>query len=217
MASLASSIILLVVLGGIAWEAIGRFLNPVFVQGNTVILVATIGFVINALTALLFVKGQKYDLNIRGAFLHMAADAGVSFGVVVAGIFILTKGWSWIDPIVSLMIVTIVFVSTWRLLRESMNYAIDAVPQGMDVPRIKEYLMSYAHVCRIHDLHVWPLSTTEIALTVHIVVNHNLLDNDFLRELQEHLHVYFGIEHATIQIETSEDEHKCMLDREKCV
>ncbi|MDA3924749.1 MAG: cation diffusion facilitator family transporter [Kiritimatiellae bacterium] len=217
MASLASAIILLVALGGITWEAIGRFLNPKSVEGMTVIVVAAIGVIINTLTALLFIKGQQHDLNIRGAFLHMAADAGISLGVVVAGIFIIIKGWLWIDPVVSFMIVAVILVGTWRLLRDSINYAMDAVPDSIDIPAIRNYLMSIDHVNRIHDLHVWPLSTTEIALTVHIVVNDDSLDNNFLRNLQQHLHDHFGIEHSTIQVETSIGENDCMLDSHKCV
>jgi cobalt-zinc-cadmium efflux system protein len=212
MASLASSLLLLVVLGGITWEAIGRFFNPKPVEGMTIIIVAAIGVVINTLTALLFVKGQKHDLNIRGAFLHMAADAGVSLGVVAAGVFIMVKGWLWIDPVITLMIVAVILVGTLGLLRDSMNYAMDAVPDSVDIPAIRDYLMGFDHVNRIHDLHVWPLSTTEIALTVHIAVNNDLLDNNFLLDLQRHLHDHFGIEHSTIQIETSMGKQDCMLD-----
>lgn len=213
LASMASAIILLVALGGITWEAIGRFRNPQPVAGMTVIIVAGIGVVINTLTALLFVKGQKDDLNIRGAFLHMAADAGVSLGVVIAGIFVLYKGWLWIDPVVSLGIVVVVFIGTWGLLRDSINYSLDAVPRNIDIAGISGYLNSFEHVCRIHDLHVWPLSTTEIALTVHLVVNRESLDNNFLLSLQEHLHDHFGIEHSTIQIEALAQGANCMLDR----
>jgi len=213
LASMASAIILLVALGGITWEAVGRFLNPQPVGGMTIIIVAGIGVVINTLTALLFIKGQKQDLNIRGAFLHMAADAGVSLGVVIAGIFVLYKGWLWIDPVVSLAIVAVVFIGTWGLLRDSINYSIDAVPRGIDIAGIKQYLNSFEHVCRIHDLHVWPLSTTEIALTVHIVVNRESLDNNFLQSLQEHLYDHFGIEHSTIQVEAFAQGNNCMLDR----
>ena len=168
MASLTSAILLLVALGGIAWESVGRFLNPVPVKGMTVLVVAGIGVVINTATALLFVKGQKHDLNIRGAFLHMAADAGVSLGVVVAGTLIMLRGWLWIDPVVSLIIVLVIFVGTWGFFRDSMDYALDAVPKSIDIEEIKQYLTSYENVERIHDLHVWPLITKEVVLTVHI-------------------------------------------------
>ena len=213
IASLGSAVLLLVALGGITWEAIGRFISPPAVEGMTVVIVAAIGVVINTLTALLFVRGQKSDLNIRGAFLHMAVDAGVSLGVVVAGIFIMFKGWLWIDPMTSLVIVAVVFIATWGLLRDSLNYAMDAVPDGIDLPAIRQYLTAVSNVDRIHDLHVWPLSTSEVALTVHIVVKHRQLDNNFLRELQQHLYDNFGIGHATIQVETSTGEDNCMLDK----
>jgi cobalt-zinc-cadmium efflux system protein len=168
MASLTSAILLLVALGGITWESVGRFFSPVPVKGMTVLVVAGIGVVINTATALLFVKGQKHDLNIRGAFLHMAADAGVSLGVVVAGTLIMLRGWLWIDPVVSLIIVLVIFIGTWGLFRDSMDYAMDAVPKKIDIEEIKQYLTSYKNVERIHDLHVWPLGTKEVALTVHI-------------------------------------------------
>ncbi len=217
MASLAGAILLLAVLGAIAWEAVHRFIEPQPVRGLTVIVVAAIGVLINTATALFFVKGQKHDLNIRGAFLHMAADAGVSLGVVFTGTLIMFEGWLWIDPVVSLLIVVVIFIGTWGLLRESFNYAMDAVPKHVDIPGIKEYLLSFDHVERIHDLHVWPLSTTEIALTVHLMVNHDSLDNNFLLKLQRHLHDHFGIAHATIQVETCGSEHVCMLDDHRCI
>jgi cobalt-zinc-cadmium efflux system protein len=217
IASISSAILLLVALGGITWEAIGRLANPTPIEGATVIVVAAIGVVINTLTALLFVKGQKDDLNIKGAFLHMAADAGVSLGVVVAGIFIMLRDLLWIDPVISLVIVAIILVVTWGLLKDSMNYAMDAVPDSIDIPALKGYLVSFDSVDRIHDLHVWPMSTTEIALTVHLVVNDTKLDNKFLHSLQQHLHDHFEIEHSTIQIETSTEEENCMLDNPTCV
>lgn len=217
MASLASAVLLLVVLGGIALEAIWRFRDPKPVQGMTVIIVAAIGVVINALTAMLFYKDQKHDLNIRGAFLHMAADAGVSLSVVIAGIFILTKGWLWVDPVISLFIVAVIFYSTWGLLRDSVNYTIDAVPRNIDIPEIRKYLMGLEQVERLHDLHVWPLSTSEVALTVHLVIDNDSLDNNFLVSIQNHLHDNFGIEHATIQVESARDENVCLLDRTSCV
>lgn len=217
MASLGSAILLLIALGVIAWEAIGRFMSPSPVDGTTVIVVAAIGVVINTLTALLFLKGQKNDLNIRAAFLHMAADAGVSLGVVIAGLFIMFKGWLWVDPMISLVIVVVVFFATWGLLRDSMNYAMDAVPDSIELSEIKKYLMNFDHVDSIHDLHVWPLSTSEIALTVHIVVNNNKIDNDFIRNLQQYIHDNFGIDHSTIQIETSMNRNNCMLDNKASV
>lgn len=217
MASLASAIFLLIALGGITWEAIERLGNPAPTKGMTVIVVAAIGVVINTLTALLFIKGQKHDLNIKAAFLHMAADAAVSVGVVIGGLIILFKGWFWIDPFISLLIVLVILVGTWGLLKDSMNYAMDAVPASIDIPALRQYLTSFDVVDHIHDLHVWPLSTTEIALTVHLVVNTTELDNEFLTNLQQHLHDNFGIEHSTIQVETSAGENNCMLFKHTCV
>ena len=216
MASLASAILLLVALGGITWEAIGRFFDPKPVEGMTVIAVAAIGVVINTITALLFVSGQKHDLNIRGAFLHMAADAGVSFGVVVAGIIIMVTGWLLVDPLISLLIVAVILVGTWSLLRDSMNLAIDSVPEGIDIAAIKRYLTGLENVSQIHDLHVWPLSTTEVALSVHLITVDDSLDNDFLPKLQQQLHDRFSIEHSTIQVER-QDDGPCILNKNGCI
>ena len=216
MASLASAILLLVALGGITWEAIGRFFDPKPVEGMIVVVVAAIGVVINTITALLFVSGQKHDLNIRGAFLHMAADAGVSFGVVVAGIIIMVTGWLLIDPLISLLIVAVILVGTWSLLRDSMNLAIDSVPKGIDMAGIKRYLTGLENVSQIHDLHVWPLSTTEVALSVHLIMVDDSLNNDFLPKLQQQLHDRFSIEHSTIQVERH-DDGPCMLNKNGCI
>jgi cobalt-zinc-cadmium efflux system protein len=216
MASLASAILLLVALGGISWEALGRFFDPKPVAGMTVIVVAAVGVVINTATALLFVSGQKHDLNIRGAFLHMAADAGVSLGVVVAGIIIMVTGWLLMDPLISLLIVAVILVGTWSLLRDSMNLAIDAVPEGIDMPGIKNYLSDLENVSQIHDLHVWPLSTTEVALSVHLIVANDFLNKGFLPQLQQQLHDRFSIEHSTIQVER-QDDAPCMLNKHECI
>ena len=216
MASLISGILLLVALGSIAWESFGRIFDPQPVQGITVIVVAAIGVVINTITALLFMKGQKDDLNIRGAFLHMAADAGVSFGVVVAGVCIVFTEWLWIDPAVSLIIAGIICLGTWGLLRDSMNFALDAVPGSIDLDGVRGYLENLERVNKIHDLHVWPLSTTETALTVHLVVRDDVLDNAFLREIQEHMHTTFGIEHTTVQLESMTAKDDCVLEHDTC-
>ncbi len=216
MASLASAILLLVALGGITWEAIGRFIEPKPVEGLTVIAVAAIGVVINTITALLFVSGRKHDLNIRGAFLHMAADAGVSLGVVAAGIIIMFTGQLLIDPLISLIIAAVILVSTWSLLRDSMNLAIDSVPQGIDIAGIKRHLTGLENVSQIHDLHVWPMSTTEVALSVHLIIADDSLSNNFLPKLQRQLHDRFSIEHSTIQIERQDDD-LCMLNKNGCI
>ncbi|MCK8131924.1 cation diffusion facilitator family transporter [Pseudoalteromonas sp. 2CM28B] len=212
LASLMSSVLLMVALASIAWHAIERFENPQPVTGMTVIVVSLIGVVINTLTALLFVQGQKHDLNIRGAFLHMAADAAVSLGVVIAGIVILFKNWQWVDPVVSLSIVVIVFIGTWGLFKDSLNYATDAVPKNISIEKLKQYFLSIEHVTGVHGLRVWPLSTTESALIVHLVTDNNALNNDFLIEVQHHLHDHFDIEHATIQVESSQGSAGCMFN-----
>jgi cobalt-zinc-cadmium efflux system protein len=216
IASLISALVLLAALGGIAWEAIGRFEHPQAVAGPTVIAVAAIGVVINTLTALLFISGQKHDLNLRGAFLHMTADAAVSLGVVVSGVMIMTTGWLLIDPLVSLLIVAVVFIGTWSLLRESLNLAIDAVPEHIDMPGIRNYLTALKQVSQIHDLHVWPLSTTEVALTVHLVVDDDDLPGNFLATIQTELHDHFAIDHSTIQIERT-DEAPCTSENGTCL
>ncbi len=216
MASFISAVLLLVALGAIAWEAVGRLLNPAPVKGSVVIIVAVIGVAINTITAALFLSGQKKDLNIRGAFLHMAADAGVSLGVVVAGIVIVLKGWFWIDPAISLVIVAVILVGTWKLLKNSLNLTLDAVPEGVDIAGIKSYLAGLEHVIQIHDLHIWALSTTEVALTVHLVMTDESLDMDKLCALQRHLHDRFGIAHATIQVEKESVDGVCLLDKPTC-
>jgi cobalt-zinc-cadmium efflux system protein len=217
LASTISGFLLLVALGGIVWEAIGKFAEPTPVRGTVIIVVAAIGVVINGATALLFMSGQKHDLNIKGAYLHMATDAAVSLGVVIAGVVISITGWLWIDPSLSLAIVVIVLIGAWGLLKESLNLSIDAVPEGIDVAEIQRFLEGFRQVVKTHDLHVWGLSTTEAALTVHLVVNNDQIDNDLLHRLQDDLHDKFGIGHATIQIERESDEYNCQLDRLDCL
>jgi cobalt-zinc-cadmium efflux system protein len=201
LSALFNAVFLLVAIGAIAWEAIQRFSSPQPVEGKTVIIVAIIGIVINTLTALLFMSGRKNDLNIRGAFMHMAADALVSLGVVIAGFVIIWTGWQWLDPLVSLGISIVILFGTWGLLKESINLSLDAVPEGIDIKKIKDYLIGLPTIIEVHDLHVWGMSTTEAALTVHLIRS-EIDDNDqLLQKLTKELHDQFGIEHATIQIE----------------
>ena len=216
MASLFSAVLLLVALGGIAWESVERLSSPQPVDGIIIIVVAGIGVVINTATALLFVKGQAHDLNIRAAYLHMVADAAISLGVVIAGIAIMLTGWIWLDPVISLFIVVAILVETWQLLRDSIDLSIDAVPQGIDVTHIQNYLKGLENVTDIHDLHIWALSTTETALTVHIETTLEVIDNSFLQEVQEHLHHQFNIAHTTIQIENEAGDYHCVLNRDEC-
>lgn len=201
LAALFNAVFLLVAIGAIAWEAIQRFSSPAPVAGKTVIIVALIGIVINSITALLFMSGRKKDINIRGAYLHMVADAVVSLGVVISGFFMLWSGWQWLDPLVSLVIAIVIFIGTWGLLRESLNLSLDAVPNGIEIDKLNSYLKNLPTVLEVHDLHVWGMSTTEPALTVHLVRS-DIADNDhLLQKLNKELHDQFGIEHTTIQIE----------------
>jgi cobalt-zinc-cadmium efflux system protein len=215
LASLINAIILLIAIGAIAWEAIRRFNQPQEIQGGTVMAVAALGVVINAATALLFVKGRESDLNIKGAFLHMAADAGVSLGVVVAGFAISQTGMYWIDPLTSLVIVAIIAVGTWGLLRDSARLALQAVPQGIDANKVKEYLAALPEVVGVHDLHIWPMSTTETALTAHLEMPDGYRGDEFLHDVCKHLHDQFKIEHCTIQIE--QNAKACSLAPEQKV
>jgi cobalt-zinc-cadmium efflux system protein len=201
LAALTNAIILLVAMGGIAWEAVQRISDPMPVAGKTIIIVAAIGVVINTATALLFLSGRKQDLNIRGAFMHMAADAGVSAGVVLAGLVIVSTGWLWIDPAVSLVITAIILAGTWGLLRDSFNLALDAVPAGIDPEAVKTYLSDLPGVKGVHDLHIWAMSTSETALTAHLLKPEASDDDTLIEQAGRELQQRFGIAHITIQWE----------------
>lgn len=204
LSALLSSLLLLGALGAITLEAFRRLVTPAPVSGDVMIVVAGIGVVINTLTALLFMKGQHSDLNVRGAFLHMAQDAALSFGVVLAGIAIHFTGWLWLDPATSLVIVALIFWSTWQLFRESLNLSIDAVPRHIDIHAVETYLQGTAGVREVHDLHIWALSTTDSALTAHLVLNPGFRQDDaWLHEILHGLRDQFGIGHATLQVERS--------------
>lgn len=206
LAALTNAIVLLIAVGGITWEAIGRFFHPEVVAGNTVIWVAAVGVVINTATALLFMAGRERDINIRGAFLHMAADAGVSVGVILIGFAIHETGWHWLDPAVSILIGVVIVWGTWSLLRESINLAMDAVPARIDPHAVESFLASLTGVEAVHDLHIWGMSTTETALTVHLVMPRPPADDRFLHDVSHDLHERFEIGHATIQIEHGDVE-----------
>ena len=193
-------------IGAIALEAITRFANPAPVQAGTVMVVAAIGIVVNTFTALLFMRGRHDDLNIRGAFLHMAADAGISAGVVIAGALIAVTGKTWIDPVTSLVIVVVIAVGTWGLLRDSVNMTLHAAPPGTDLAGVEVYLRGRDGVADLHDLHVWPMSTTETALTAHLVLPNGYPGDGFTASVAHDLMDRFGIGHTTIQIETVESE-----------
>ena len=204
LASLANAIILLIAIGAIAWESIRRFGEPTNVPGNTIMLVAAIGVLINGATALLFVKGRERDLNIKGAFLHMAADTGVSAGVILAGLAINLTGAQWIDPTVSLLIVVVIAIGTWGLLRDSLSLSLDGVPREIDPTAVENYLLALPGVTKVHDLHIWAMSTTETALTAHLVKPDAEIDDALLARICDELHHRFGIGHATIQLEKGE-------------
>lgn len=205
LAALFNAVFLLVAVGAISWEAIQRLLHPEPVAGVTVMVVAAAGIFINGITASLFASGSKGDLNIRGAYLHMAADAVVSVGVVVAGLVILFTGWTWLDAATSLVISAVIIWGTWGLLRDSMAMSMSAVPSGIDPAAVRGYLEKCAGVVQVHDLHIWPMSTTEVALTCHMVIPAGQPGDNYLMEVAHHLKEDFGIQHATVQVETDPD------------
>lgn len=200
LAALINALLLLVAIGAIAAEAIRRLFNPAATEGATVMAVAAVGIVINGATALLFARGRKHDINIRGAFLHMSADAAVSAAVVLAGFLILTTGQQWIDPVMSLAIAGVIFWSSIGLLKESVWMSLAGVPAGIDVDEVEAELGSLGGVIAVHDLHVWPLSTTETALTAHLVAP-DVESDQLLGTARDLLRRRFHIAHSTIQVE----------------
>lgn len=201
MAALLNGLLLVVAVGGIAWEAIRRARDPVEVPGLAIMIVAGIGFLVNGGTAALFMSSRRHDLNARGAFLHMAADAAVSLGVVASGAAILATGWTWLDPAVSLVIAVVILAGTWSLLREALDLAMDAVPAGIDPEAVAAYLGALPGVVAVHDLHVWGMSTTEAALTAHLVKPDPADDDALVARATTDLHERFGIAHVTLQWE----------------
>lgn len=200
LASMTNGMIIIAAAALIAWDAIRKFQNPVEVSGNVMMIVAAIGLVVNTGTAFLFWKNQKNDLNIKGAFLHMAADAAVTLGVLLGGLAIQYTGITWIDPLLSLVIVVVIAYSAWGLLRDSVRIALDAVPKEINIDKVEEFLKNMDGVEEVHDLHIWAMSTTETALTAHLVMPNGNTD-DFLYNLRDKLHEKFEISHTTIQIE----------------
>jgi cobalt-zinc-cadmium efflux system protein len=202
LAALFNAGLLLVAVGGIVVEAVNRLYSPAPVAGRTVVVVAALGVAVNGFTALLFMRGRHGDLNIRGAYLHMAADAGVSLGVVVAALIIMMTGWLWLDPAISLVIAAVVFWSGWGLARDSVNLALDGVPRGIELAKVRDYLAGLEGVAEVHDLHIWAMSTNETALTAHLV-RPGGSDDAFLHGVCEELSHRFNIHHATLQIEAA--------------
>jgi cobalt-zinc-cadmium efflux system protein len=203
LAAFANALLLLLAMGGLSWEAIGRLLsNEVSLQeqGVTIMVVAGIGIVINTATALLFMRGREHDLNIRGAFLHMAADALVSAGVVVAGALTLWQGWAWLDPVVSLAIAAVILWSTWDLFKQSLHMLFDGVPAHIDPQAVHDCLATLPGVTQVHDLHIWAMGTSQVALTAHLVMPQSQADDAFLNEATELMHDRFEITHVTLQV-----------------
>jgi len=211
LAALANAMLLLVVTGGIAWEALHRLKNPGIVNETLMIWVAIAGIVINGVTAWFFMADRKSDLNVRGAYLHMAADAGVSAGVALAGAGMLLTGWRWLDPAVSLVIVATIFVGTWGLLRDSVKLALHAAPESVDPGEVRGYLCALKGVAEVHDLHIWGMSTTETALTAHLVMPAGHPGDDFIAHVVHDIEHRFRIGHVTIQIEMGTSANPCAL------
>jgi cobalt-zinc-cadmium efflux system protein len=217
LAALGNAIILLVVTGGIAWEGLWRLAHPVPVAGATIAWVAAIGILVNGATALLFASGRSRDLNVRSAFLHMAADAVIAAGVVVTGIAIALTGLLWLDPAVSLVVSAVIVYGTWDLIKDAMGLALDAVPEGVDAIAVRAHLAALPGVAAIHDLHIWGMSTTETALTCHLVMPGGHPGDAALGRLVRELDERFGIHHATIQIELADSDEICALTPESVV
>lgn len=212
LASFANAVILLVAMGSLGWEAITRMQHPAPVSGGTMIAVAAVGVVINAVTAALFMAGRQRDLNIRGAFLHMAADALVSLGVVAAGALYLWQGWSWVDPVTSLLIAVVVVVSTWSLFRQSLHLLFDGVPEHIELPQVRDALAAVAGVDSVHDLHIWAMSTAEPALTAHLVIRGDRGHEAVLQDAQAMLRQRFRIHHVTLQLEAEACADDCVAN-----
>jgi cobalt-zinc-cadmium efflux system protein len=213
LAALANAMLLLVACGAIAWEAVRRFAEPPEVAGLTVSIVAAIGIAVNGFSAWLFMAGSKHDLNIRGAFLHMAADALVSLGVVIGGLTMLSTGWFWLDPVLSLVIVAVVLIGTWGLLRDAIRLSLSAVPAHIDLQAVQRFLTGLPGVVEACDLHIWGMSTTESALTVHLVMPGGYPGDVFMESVSDELRHRFAIHHCTLQIRNHASGSGCALER----
>jgi cobalt-zinc-cadmium efflux system protein len=209
LAAFANATVLLVAMGSLLWEALHRLHAPAATAGWTIIIVAAIGVVVNGITATLFMSGRKSDLNLRGAFLHMAADALVSLGVVAAGALYLWTAWGWLDPVTSIVIALVIVIGTWGLFRQSLHLLFDGVPEQVDLPAVAAWLRERPGVAAVHDLHVWAISTTETALSVHLVMPGGHPGDAFLGQTAAILHEQFDIDHPTVQIEIGQPQGGC--------
>jgi cobalt-zinc-cadmium efflux system protein len=211
LAALANALLLMLACGAIGWEAVQRFANPAPIAGTTVAIVAAIGVAVNGFSAWLFMAGSKDDINIRGAYQHMAADAAISLGVVISGLAIMATGWHWLDPAVSVVIVLVILVSTWALLKESLRMVLAAVPDNVDAPAVRAFLQARPGVTAIHDLHIWAMSTTQTALTAHLVMPAGYPGDLAVDAITAQLKADFAIHHCTLQVEMGTTEHDCAL------
>ena len=209
LAALGNAVLLLAAVGAVAWEAIGRFRSPEAPHGTTMMWIAGVGVGVNGVSAWLFHEAGEHDANVRGAFLHLVADAAVSAGVVVAGAVVWRTGWTWVDPAASLIVSGVVLFGTWGLLRDALHLAMDGVPRNIDLEKVRTFLAAMPDVESVHDLHVWSMSTTEVALTAHLVMPWSECPPPFLAGLEHELEERFGIAHATVQIEPAGGERSC--------
>jgi cobalt-zinc-cadmium efflux system protein len=215
LAALFNGLLLMLACGAIAWEAVHRFAHPQAVAGTTVSIVAAVGVLVNGFSAWLFMAGSKDDINVRGAYLHMAADAALSLGVVVAGLVVMSTGWTWLDPAVSLVIVVIIVAGTWSLLKESLQMVLAGVPASVDATQVTAFLTSQTGVSEVHDVHIWAMSTTETALTAHLVMPGGYPGDAAIDHIVEHLREDFAIHHCTLQVEQGTTNHSgCALHDE---
>ena len=211
IASVTNAVVLLLVVGGIGWESVLRLAKPEPAAGITMMAVAALGIIINSVTAFLFMAGRKEDLNVRAAYLHMAGDAAISLGVVISGAIIMKTGWLWLDPLASLGISILIVVGTLGLLKESVNLSLQAVPSFIDAAKVKSWLVSQPGVKEVHDLHIWAMSTTEVACSVHLVMAAGHPGDNFIKEIAHELEDDFKINHTTIQIELGDSGAECPL------
>jgi cobalt-zinc-cadmium efflux system protein len=211
LAALANALLLMVACGAIAWEAVLRFSNPPPVAGLTVSVVAGIGVLVNGFSAWLFMAGRKDDLNLRGAYVHMAADAAISLGVVVSGLVVMSTGWTWLDPAASVAIVVVIVIGTWALLRESVQLVLAAVPANINAQKVTRFLEQQPGVSEVHDLHIWAISTTEAALTAHMVMPDGYPGDAAIDDIVAQLQHDFKIGHCTLQVEEGTTDHGCTL------